>query len=326
MEDSPEEQVLWAKTSVIVRTNRERCSINYNRALLYAKLTNVHMFRWLTQEGKWEGKPLDEDNVNEIIETDSAFWEIFVEGGPCYLTDTISKRRKLCNGTRATYHSLLLDEEQIHDFQTQDSQGKTLITLHRPPLGINIRIDNTHITKADHWKEFRIEPAAAEGTTTNTTSNKRTTPPPIIVPIRPGCNNDRDNKLFVKSPSPLIRPSRVSFNSIYPLRGAFAITVDKAQGQTLERVIIALSKREHQLSNFDYACVYVATSRVHQTHHQRLLLKEMANVGQQWLTLTYLTSKKQCKSIPAFFSGFQKDRNNWTMDKWNRTKASDNFE
>ena len=66
----------------------------------------------------------------------------------------------------------------------------------------------------------------------------------------------------IHSPSLLCRPSRVVIQAHFPLHPGFAITVDKAQGQTLDRVIVALSKREMRLVNFMYACFYVAMSRV----------------------------------------------------------------
>ncbi|CAJ1934697.1 unnamed protein product [Cylindrotheca closterium] len=41
MADSPEERLRWLKAPVIVKTNRERCAINYARALQFAKATNA---------------------------------------------------------------------------------------------------------------------------------------------------------------------------------------------------------------------------------------------------------------------------------------------
>ena len=64
------------------------------------------------------------------------------------------------------------------------------------------------------------------------------------------------------APNLLSLPSHVVIQQLFPLQPAFAITVDKAQGQTLDRVIVALSKRQLSITNFQYACLYVALSRV----------------------------------------------------------------
>ena len=61
------------------------------------------------------------------------------------------------------------------------------------------------------------------------------------------------------------------------MQPAFAMTVDKAQGQTIERVIVALSKRKLGITDFQYVCLYVAMSRVKMGQHLRILLTEKEN-------------------------------------------------
>jgi hypothetical protein len=112
------------------------------------------------------------------------------------------------------------------------------------------------------------------------------------------------------------------YSSAFPLQAGFAITVDKAQGQTLDRVIlVALSKREMRLVNFTYACFYVAMSRVRKRQHLRILLKQEENVVQEWMTLLYIHALRHEKSIHSFFLGFDKDRSNWINDAWKAEKA-----
>lgn len=84
-EDTPDEQTH-------VKTNRERCTINYSRGLQFAKARNAVLVRWLSEYGKWEGQPPDEKDVANTIANDAAFWEFFVAEGPCYLIDTVSKK------------------------------------------------------------------------------------------------------------------------------------------------------------------------------------------------------------------------------------------
>ena len=96
----------------------------------------------------------------------------------------------------------------------------------------------------------------------------------VIVPIRPSQYPSEDKAMPVVPQNVFLRPCRVKIKMAFPIRPGFAITVDKAQGQTLDRVVVALSCREHQISNFTYACVYVAMSRVRES--KRILLSIMS--------------------------------------------------
>lgn len=149
----------------------------------------------------------------------------------------------------------------------------------------------------------------------------------IIVPIQPGSINSREKPIFIMQASLLSEPSRALMKRSFPLLGGFAITVDKAQGQTLDRVIVALSMREHQISNFTYACIYVASSRVRKSKHMRLLLKRKEeDPAYEWsLGLLYMTQLKRSPSIKAFFDGFDKNQSNWKQNKWNQERAMQSY-
>ena len=47
------------KAPVIVKSNRERISLNYIQALIFARETNTFLVRWLADTSNWEGKPND---------------------------------------------------------------------------------------------------------------------------------------------------------------------------------------------------------------------------------------------------------------------------
>ena len=145
---------------------------------------------------------------------------------------------------------------------------------------------------------------------------------PIIIPIRMRKTKpSAQAPTFVISPSHLVRPAKVKVYETFPIRGGFAIKVDKAQGQTLDRVIVALSQRKHTISNFTYPCVYVSNSRVRHSNHLRLLLNKETNKVVQWQSLVYLTTLKKNKSIDSFFAGFDNDRDNWSTNEWDKERA-----
>ena len=95
----------------------------------------------------------------------------------------------------------------------------------------------------------------------------------------------------------------------------------KAQGQTLQRVIVALSERELRLVNFTYSCVNVAFTRVKEAQHLRILLKQEGNAAKEWATLSYISSLERDSSVKSFFAGFSVNRNQWITDVWDEDKA-----
>lgn len=315
--DDPTEHARWIRTPVIVKTNRERITINYLRALDFAKQTNTYFIRWYAKDSHWEDKP-PFDEMQDLLE-DPAFWDIFVAGAPCYLNDTVCKKKRLCNGTRGQFHSLMLDDEAQRDFDRQTGLGETIITLSVAPQGINILIEDHNVVNNRNWSGFHnatTDDSIQQHSDAPHSNNKQ-----IIIPIQPSLRDDRDKPIYVVSPNILVQPSRVKISPHFPLRAGFAITVDKAQGQTLNRVIVALSYRDHKLSNFTYACVYVALSRVQERKHVRILLKKCANEKAQWDTLQYLFNLKKRASIDAYFAGYDEDRSCWVDDEWDMNMA-----
>jgi len=125
----------------------------------------------------------------------------------------------------------------------------------------------------------------------------------------------------IHSHSVLVSPSRVIVEPLFPVQPCFAITVDKAQGQTIQRVILALSERDLRLVNFTYSCVTVAFSRVEEAQHLRILLKKEANAALEWDTLSYISFLERDISVKSFFAGFSVNRNHWITDVWDEDKA-----
>jgi hypothetical protein len=125
----------------------------------------------------------------------------------------------------------------------------------------------------------------------------------------------------IQSHSILVNPSRVIVEPLFPVQPCFAITVDKAQGQTIQRVIVALSERDLRLVNFTYSCVNVAFTRVEEAQHLRILLKQEANAALEWDTLSYISCLERDSSVKSFFAGFSVNRNCWITDAWDEDKA-----
>jgi hypothetical protein len=307
--DDKEEMLSWLSCPVICKTNRERYTLTHVRAAEFARATGTIVIRWRSVYRNWEGRPADGNNLEAALQ-DPAFFEYFVVGAPCYLGDTICRSKRLCNGTKGRYHLLILSSEIEEFVQIQVSHASLsfgdVITLPDHPLGINMSIDDGKVinNRAMSWRKLSLDPDK------------------FVFTVRPGTKQMSNLRpVPIHSPSLLSRPSRVVIQAHFPLHPGFAITVDKAQGQTLDRVIVALSKREMRLVNFSYACFYVAMSRIRKRQHLRILLKKEDNEVIEWMTLLYIHGLRREKSIHSFFSGFERDRRNWIEDVWNAGRA-----
>jgi hypothetical protein len=230
--DDKEEMLSWLSCPVICKTNRERYTMTHVRAAEFARATSTIVVRWRSMYSQWEGRPADGKNLDTALQ-DPAFFEYFVVGATCYLGDTICRSKRLCNGTRGKYHSLILSPEMEEFLQIQVSHSSLsfgdVITLPDHPLGINVSIDDGKVINNStmSWKNLSLDPDE------------------FVFTVRPGTKQMSNLRpVPIHSPNLLCRPSRVVIQPHFPLHPGFAITVDKAQGQTLNRVIVALSKRE----------------------------------------------------------------------------------
>jgi hypothetical protein len=308
--DSEEDRLAWASASIICKTNRERHTLTHIRAIEFGKVTGNVVIRWKVNYRNWEAMPEDNE-ILSIALLDPAFFEYFVVNAKAILTNTICRKKKLCNGTQGTYHSLILSdtmETYLKEHLPLAFAGD-VITLPDPPIGINIIIANQIIQNNEmNWKQLSLEQER------------------IVITIRKHGYGQSFSKIPGKpvpihSHSLLVKPSRVIVDPLFPVQPCFAITVDKAQGQTIQRVIVALSERDLRLVNFTYSCVTVAFSRVKEAQHLRILLKKEDNPAVEWNTLSYIGFLKPDSSVKSFFAGFSVNRNHWITDVWDEDKA-----
>ena len=150
-------------------------------------------------------------------------------------------------------------------------------------------------TNKNQWKKFSIS------------TNK------AIIPIFPSKNFQKWKKVSIMGGENYL-PSRVQIRSIFPLEPGFAITIHKAQGRTIEKVILSLSKRYANNLDPTYAALYVALSRVKCKEDIRLFLHYDLSGQPDYERITYIDSLKPDKSINAFFEGYKFDKNKWNAD------------
>jgi hypothetical protein len=118
----------------------------------------------------------------------------------------------------------------------------------------------------------------------------------------------------------LFKPSKAHIVARFPVEPPFVITVHKAQGWTLDKVILALSHRHGNRCQMVYAALYVALSWVHHQSDIRLLLSGLTSVS-QWSSLEYISGLRPDKFISAFFAGYSENHWTWKTDCWNAPSA-----
>ena len=98
---------------------------------------------------------------------------------------------------------------------------------------------------------------------------------------------------------------KVKTRDLFPYELGFAMTVHKAQGRTIPRVVLALAHRDNANVQMKYASIYVALSRVKLAKHLRILSH---NSGPRpgGLGLKYVTHLKHCVHVLDYYAGFDK--------------------
>ena len=93
------------------------------------------------------------------------------------------------------------------------------------------------------------------------------------------------------------------------------MTVNKSEGQTMPRAILALSERKKSTFNYTFRHLYVASSRVKKRIDNRLLLCGKSH--RKWLSVEYLTKLRPPYDSASVLKGFTKHGGEgWRDDEW----------
>lgn len=298
----------WFEAPIIVSTNRERATLLHSSIQRYAACKQTLVFRWLANWSNWKQKP-PEQYIGEALD-DPCFYEYFVPGASGFFTDRVNKELGLVNARSMTYHSLSIDDqgdrENIEASLNSCKPGE-IITLTRPPASVNVSLDPKDFTQ-DQLKTLQGLSIFEDS---------------IVLPIIQGGTRPKENVIVRGGDN--FRPSKVYIQPHFPLEPAFAITVHKAEGRTMEKVILALSYRSGDKCNMTYAAIYVALSRVCKRDDIRLLLSGKNN-RDKWASVQYVSTMKPDPTVSAFLAGFKRrtkvDVNkNWSKREWDSKRA-----
>jgi len=140
--------------------------------------------------------------------------------------------------------------------------------LQVPPTSVNIEIISSDPKKLDLWKNFTLVPDH------------------IVLPICEGCTKMNKDTTFTAVHGGLhFLPSKVKLEPRFGVEASFAMTIYKAEGQTMPNAILALSKPP--VCSLAYCHVYVAFSHVWGCKNIHLLLNG-DNQAQKWDSLDYI--------------------------------------
>ena len=283
-DDSP-----WLTASVIVSTNREKHTLNHPICKRFATSRGVPVICWPAPYKGWAQKPSPR-HLSEALK-DSCFYEYFVAGAPAAVSFNVNKAMGIVNGTQVTCHSIVpVDEMQAEELQNKINSANPgdVITLDRAPACMNIRLEEEEELKKDKsglteecmnkWGQYTI----VDGQ--------------VVIPVRASKKHwDRGSQTKTIVPGgPLYLPSKVNIYSHFPVELSFVITAHKAQGRTLENVILAISERHARGSNMSYVSIYVALSRVKHSNKIRLLLTGRG--AYTWSSIRYIEKLRPEKS------------------------------
>ena len=304
----------------IVSTNRERHNISFHMARLFAIRNKCPIIRWPLEIKGWMNRPSMTEEL-DLINKDPIFHEHFVRGIDCYLNENINTPMLIGNGTKVKLHSLAFktqEEENCVMGMIENAMPGQIITLPFTPLCINVELYRNQITD-DIKTRLEKSRVPLESRVHDSSGADK-----LVISILKSRFRSRLKAIPTTITSKCFTPARVFIKPIFPLQLSAAVTVDKAQGRTLDKVVACLSNRDDNLYEMDINSIFVTLSRVRKRSDLRLLIHDDTSFHSQ---LRYLETLSHDKEYFDYMRGFEenevKDCNQ--PQKWNREKALSNI-
>ena len=304
--------------TILISSNRERHNLCREKAKLFAKDHNTYVIKWKMREGGAQVNRPPEDKMAKIVEENAFCWQYFVKGAPAYLSKSINVEIGLVNGLQVELDSLTLSNEDNRRNIEALSQGfdalpfGSEIEINRP-LSVNVKISETLDDKPLTSRRTRQIDVLRSCSIENDS---------IVIPLTETMANKESNSFkqyWYKTGDILAPLGAICTAEVFPFHLAFAMTVHKAQGRTIDCVIIDLTKRPSHYNQMTYASVFVALSRCKRRKDIRLLRHDNKSFEESY---KYLTELKPQQEVVAFYHGFEPQQNDDLSPlKWNWQKA-----
>jgi hypothetical protein len=143
-------------------------------------------------------------------------------------------------------------------------------------------------------------------------------PDAIVIPIKPNPSHNKGLFFAVRGPSSF---SRVQTRPSFPIELAFAMTVHKAQGRTIPRVVLALSQHNVDICKMTYPSIFVAMTRVEHRDYLRTLYHQSGS-RPSMLGLQHITNLKPNQNVLDYYAGFTDSNGIWSASDALRARRS----
>jgi hypothetical protein len=264
--NSPE----WQDATILVSGNLERIRLNERLAHRHAQVKKTHLIIWQSELAATRGishenrQRLESHDKEALQLSEPGLFEYFVQGAPAVISQNVNVGLGIANGTRVKMHSLAFDDPvKAHRAQVlmENSYPGAKVFLDYPPDAINVEVP--HISIEDWPPGLSL------------------TRDSVVIPIR----RDRpvDVSVWLASARKEYRVSPIAVDMCY------AMTINKAQGQTTGKIVVNLNKsKANTINRLTLPSLYVAMSRVKSGADVRLLSRQASD---SWDYLTHMSHK-----------------------------------
>ncbi|KZS03136.1 Uncharacterized protein APZ42_034213 [Daphnia magna] len=228
----------WSAAPIVVTSNSKRQHINQLQSAKWVAWKGVPRIIWRLEIGGELAAHLPPRVRERIYVEFPQFTGSFVHGAPGYLTSNINPARGLSNGTAVLFESIELDPREDADWICNDiatAAEDTNDALTYPPLHINVAVPGSN---AADFVEKTLKPGR------------------VVIPVP---RVSKWEPVNIKLPGR--RQADTFHYQPHGVEQRFAVTVNKIQGQTCNKVIIQLNKRSF-MPRLTFSMLYAALSRV----------------------------------------------------------------
>jgi len=246
--------------------------------------------------------------MERITEDNAFFWQCWVgAAAPCNLSHNINGEVALVNGAPIRTHSLTFSDHSEHNRIRSLTEGKDALPFGTEieilePLSVNMEICQSLDQKEVSTKRQK-QLDQLRKLSISTSDSK------IVIPITKSMVSSSAKKCskFSYPTGDICLPlATAEVQESFPFDLAFAMTVHKAQGRTIEHVVLDLTCQPTAIARMEFAAVFVAMSRVAKQDHIRLLThlhgqKEFSAKD----AYSFITELKPSSHAMACYHGFK---------------------
>jgi hypothetical protein len=276
--DKLQEPSPWRFAPRIVTSNKEVDTVNKSQLHRFARDHRKPVYFWQCRPTGTDGDTAICDSTACLADSVRGMTQYFVEGAPCMITKNTYMKHGVANGTTGTMHSLTWDDPSDKPVIPENYLPGQLIRV-RQPYSVNVLLPVLpckHVKK-DSTTNMKIVPIIR-------TSYKFT----VVKYNRKTKQRGRGLKCYTHNVTP-----------------TFAVTFHKAQGQTLDHVILHLHKHPgRSLKCLQFQGLYVALSRVECGSRLRVVFGDRGG-------LKHLYKLKRPKNFDLWINNYCKKTGKW---------------